>query len=63
MKITSAFQTLNVRPGTMSSFYMLIVMYMGNQAPFTLLLRVHVRQFPEEQKRLHYCFLETPKLR
>ena len=50
MKITSAFQTLNVRPGTMSSFYMLIVMYMGDQAPFTLLLRVHVRQFPEEQK-------------
>ena len=47
----------------MSSFYMLIVMYMGDQAPFTLLLRVHVRQFPEEQKRLHYCFLETPKLR
>lgn len=63
MKITSAFQTLNVRPGTMSRFYMLIVMYMGDQAPFTLLLRVHVRQFPEERKRLHYCFLETPKLR
>lgn len=63
MKITSALQTLNVRPGTMSRFYMLIVMYMGDQAPFTLLLRVHVRQFLEEQKRLHYCFLVPPKLR
>lgn len=63
MKITSALQTLNVRAGTMSRFYMLIVMYMGDQAPFTLLLRVHVRQFLEEQKRLHYCFLVPPKLR
>lgn len=53
MKISSAFQTSNVRLGTMSRFYMLIVMYLGDQAPFTSLLRVHVRQFLEEQKRLY----------
>lgn len=38
-------------------------MHMGDQALFALSLRVHVRQFLEDQKRLHCCFLVPLKLR